>query len=395
MKHILIYATILNILLFFSCSKEERPDYTDAKAPAPAQISDVLVKATPGGALVTYQIPKDPNLSFVKAVYETQQGVVHETTASRFTDTLKLDGFGDTDDHEVNIFSVGKNGKSSNPITITVRPLTPPVVSVFQNLELSATFGGINVSFINESEANLALVVIADTTGKNTWAEINTFYTGANEGKFSIRGYDPDEMNFAVYVRDRWQNKSDTLVKALTPLFEEPIPTDKFAEVRLPTDTWQPAEPIYPISNLWDTDIDWYGLFSSSNNSTLPQWFTIDLGRNVVISRFKAHQVSNLFLYSGSAVKTFELWGSNNPDPDGGWNNWTKLGDFKSFKPSGLPLGQTNDDDKNYGHFNGEDFELENSTLPFRYIRFKTLETYGSSGQVVISELSFWGQVID
>ena len=396
MKHIVFYLTALILLFVFGCTKEERPDYTDANAPAPAPISNIVVEATPGGAIVTYQIPKDPNLSFVKAVYETQPGVVHETTASRFTDSLKLDGFGSTKEHSVRILSIGKNGKSSEPITITVRPLTPPVVSVFDKLELNATFGGVNISFENESKANLALVIIADTTGMNTWAELHTFYTGANEGKFSIRGYEPKEMNFAVYVRDRWQNKSDTLFKTLTPLFEEPIPTDKFAEVHLPTDTWQPAEPIYPIRKIWDEDIDWpMGLFASSNNSVLPQWFTIDLGRNVVISRFKVHQVSNLFLYSGSAVKTFELWGSNNPDADGGWDNWTMLGEFKSFKPSGLPLGQVNDDDKNYGHFNGEDFEMENATQPYRYLRFKTLETYGSSGQVVIAELSLWGQVIN
>ncbi len=44
----------------------------------------------------TYDLPKDPNLSYIKAVYEAQPGVFNETKSSYYTDTLALAGYGDT-----------------------------------------------------------------------------------------------------------------------------------------------------------------------------------------------------------------------------------------------------------------------------------------------------------
>ncbi|HTN37305.1 MAG TPA: DUF5000 domain-containing lipoprotein, partial [Arachidicoccus sp.] len=121
--------------------------------------------------------------------------------------------------------------------------------------------------------------------------------------------------------------------------------------------------------------------------------FSIDLGMKVSFSRIVEHQVPHDHLYAGSAVKKFELWASNNPSPDGNWNTWDSLGTFSSFKPSGLPNGQFTDEDKNYASFIGEDFEFTSVLPAYRYIRWKTLETYGSTGQVVIAELDVFGQI--
>jgi|SRR6185437_16511207 len=388
---------ILLAILLYSCTKESRVYYPgDPNAPAPAQISNIKVNAIPGGAVLTYKLPIDPNLSYVKAVYEIQPGIFREAKASYYLDTLQLVGFGDTLSHEVKIYSVGKNEKESDSISINITPLVPPVQSVFKTLTLIATFGGVNVSFKNDSRANLAVVVITDTTGQGTWAPVTTFYTGAPEGNFSARGYDTTKRKFAVFTRDRWNNKSDTLIKTLTPLYEQLINSSGFSCVHLPTDTWQGAESIYSVENLWDGiyNQSYHGSFASTNSSVLPQWFTIDMGQKVILSRFKEFQMNNLFIYQGSAVESFELWGSNDPDTDGGWTNWEKLGSFHSFKPSGLPLGQVTTDDINYAAVNGEDFEFDHPLDAVRYIRFKTLQTYSSSGQIFICELKFWGQVV-
>jgi hypothetical protein len=387
-----IIATILLIIITYSCKKEGRIDYVDAKAPAPAQISNVKVTQKPGGALLTYKIPADPNLSYVKAVYEIQAGIFREAKASYYTDTLQLVGFGDTLMHEVKIYSVGKNEKASEPISIQVQPLRPPIQSAFLSLTLGATFGGVQVNFRNEAKENLAISVMLDSTGQNTWTTINTFYTGAAQGNFTVRGFDTIPRKFAVFVRDRWSNRSDTLIKTLKPIYEAAIPKNTWSVVRLPTDTWIQAEG-YVIERLYDNNISWGGLFASTNSSILPQWFTLDLGKKVTISRLVEHQAESNHLYAGSAVKTFELWGSNDPDVDGGWSHWQLLGTFESFKPSGLPTGQTTDEDKNYGWFNGEDFSFDHLLPAVRFIRFKTLETYSMSGQVVITELDIWGQL--
>lgn len=393
MKKILYFiATCLIITLGYSCSKEDRMrQVVDPNAPAPAQVTDVKVKENSGGAILTYKIPADPNLLYVKAVYEIQPGVFREAKSSIYTDTLSLVGFGDTLSHEVKLYSVGKNEKASEPVSIQVSPQMPSVKSVFKTLQIRATFAGVNVSFQNDSKANLSIVVMVDSSGFNTWSPVTTFYTAALKGSFSVRGFEPKEKKFAVFLRDRWNNKSDTLISSLTPLFEELIPKNDFKAVYLPTDTYDFVES-FAMPGMWDGKLG-YNMFATQHTALIPQWCTIDLGKKTILSRMKEFQYHES-PYAGASVKSFEIWGSNDPDKDGGWNNWQLLGTFKSFKPSGKPYGSNTADDVNYAINNGEDFEFTDNSTAFRFIRFKTTETWGGGGQVVIVELTFWGQLM-
>lgn len=391
LQHIILSALLLGCL---SCKKDGRIEYTDSNAPAPAQINNVQVTAVPGGAIVTYKLPTDQHLSYVKAVYETRPGNVRETKASYFTDTLHLTGFGDTALHKVQLFSVGRNEKASAPVEVSVKPLLAPVLTTFASLAMAATFGGVQISFRNDAKDNLAITVMLDSTGQNTWTTINTFYTAAPSGNFSVRGFDTTARRFAVFVRDRWNNKSDTMIKPLKPIYEVSIPKNTWNLLKLPTDTWQ-AYFNLTIDHLWDNKIDWYdNVFASTNASTIPQWFTIDIGQKVIISRIIEHQFRYDHLYAGGAVKRFELWGTNNPSPDGSWANWELLGTFNSFKPSGLPMGNNSAEDMNYAWFHGEDFTFDHLVPAVRYIRFKTLEAYDSPRAIVIAELDLWGQIV-
>jgi len=393
----ILLVLIITGFVYLGCKKEGRLDYIDPNLPAPAMVSDIKIISSPGGLVLTYKVPNDPNFHYAKAVCEVRPGVFLEAKSSFYNDTLALQGFGDTMNYDIKVYSVGKNEKSSEPVTVSARPLNPPVRTVYKTLKLVPTFGGVQVAFKNPSMANIAIVVMRDTTGLKTWSTLETFYTGADSGQFSIRGMESVNQHFAIFLRDRWNNKSDTLQKELKPIFETKIPKNTWSVLELPNDQVALATPAYNLNNLWNGTFSWEGAdlpYASDNNSKLPQSFSIDLGMKVSFSRIVEHQVPHDHLYAGSAVKKFELWASNNPAPDGSWSSWDSLGTFTSFKPSGLPAGQFNDDDKNYASFIGEDFEF-NSVLPaYRYIRWKTLETYGSSGQVVIAELDVYGQIV-
>lgn len=397
MRKIYFFIALIAGISICGCSKEERIDYIDKNAPAPAQISAVQAEPTPGGAKLTYKLPSDPNLSYVKAVYEIQPGVFREAKSSVYANKIDLVGFGDTLSHDVKLFSVGKNEKESQPVIISVKPHTPPVNTVFETVSLNTTFSGVNLSFQNPGKADLAIVVMVDSTGQNTWATLNTRYTNAVSGNYSVRGQKSVERKFAVYVRDRWSNKSDTLIKTLTPKFEIEIPKNLWTHVNYTNvDQQGVADNNFAVRYIWDNR--WASLtgqsYASPNNSKLPQTISIGLNQTVLLSRFKAHQAERTHIYNGSAFKTFELWGSMNPAPDGSWDSWVKLGTFKSFKPSGLPLGQMTDADKNYANFLGEDFEFEIPPTPVKFLRWKTLETYSSTGQVVIAELTLFGEIL-
>ena len=393
MKKIYFIGVLLIALCGYGCSKQGRLDFVDSSLPAPAQISNVKVDPTPGGSILTYKLPADPYLAYVKAVYEIQPGVFREAKSSKYTDTLRLVGFGDTLKHTVKIYSVGNNEKASEPISVDVIPKTPPVKSVFKTSNFSETFGGVNVSVTNPDKADLAIVVLRDSTGKNNWVTVRTFYTAAVAGNFAARGFESKPQKFAVFLRDRWNNKSDTLIKTLTPKFEIEIPKNTFSKLVLPTDQIEIADPSYGMENLWD-GLSNSRLYASSNASSLPQWITIDLGEKVLMSRFKMWMEPNNHCYTGSGLENFELWGSNAPDPDGGWTHWTLLGNFTTVKPSGLPLGQKTAEDINYATVLGADFNFDVQPPAVRYLRLKSLQTYSSPGQVVIEELSFFGQIV-
>ncbi|MGV8093053.1 MAG: DUF4959 domain-containing protein [Mangrovibacterium sp.] len=393
MKKILFYIIFLIIYLCQACMDDKFIQIPDDNTPAPAQVSNVETVPTPGGAIITYKLPTDPSLFYVKAVYETRPGVVRETKSSFHTDRIVVEGYGDTMDHEVKLYSVGKNEKASEPVVIHVQPLAPAIQTVFNTLSLNATFGGVNVAFQNPDSANLAIEVIIDTTAQNIWSSVIRYYTKAPEGTFSVRGYASEEKKFGVFLRDRWSNKSDTLIRLLTPLYEEQISRTDISIYKLPGDAQ--GQPGLEAEKMFDGRVDGYNGFANSRTGTMPQWLTINLGHKVVISRIREHQHSGAHLYKDGAVKSFELWGSNQPDQDGGWTQWTLLGKFDSWKPSGSAEGVTTPEDVNYANVLGEEFVLENSTQAFQYIRFKALSNYnGADALMVILELEFWGTII-
>lgn len=373
-----------------SCKEEPRIDFIDTNGGAPAQVTNIVVENTPGGAVLKYKLGKDVNLAYVKAVYEITPGVTKESKSSIYSDTLRLEGFGNTEEREVKVFSVGRNEKVSEPVLVKVKPLEPPVSLAYDDLSIETAFGGVRVRIKNKLKANLAIVIDADTSGKGVLRPLQTFYTAVDSGAFTVRGLSSKEMKFSVYLRDRWGNKSLAVVKDLTPLFEKFVPKP-FATYELPTD--QPAlSGSYALSNMWD-GVASAAIYASKNSTSMPQWFTIDLKMPVVLSRMKAHQRVQNFTYNYSCVKAFELWGSNQPARDGSWDGWQLIGTFKSFKPSGTAVGTLTAEDIAYGYTNGEDFEMQDTPPAFRYLRFKTTETWQlGANQVTISELSFWGE---
>ena len=394
-----ILVLLLGLFLWSSCKEKDMLLYTDENAPAPGPVTNVQVIRTPGGAKLQYKIPSDKNLLYVKAVYNRLDGEI-ETKTSLFKDTLILEGFGDTLQHEVKIYSVGRNNKVSTPVSVTIKPLAPPVRTAFATMQLRATFGGAVVTFQNPDQGALAIMLIRDSTGRGDWTEATTYYTEALSGSFSARGFDTVPITFATYARDRWGNKSDTLTVTLTPIFETKLDRVPMKEVNLPTDVnighvfsnLSPRNINFLFNNIFGTANANDCLHTRPNEPKMPQWFTFDLGAESSLSRFKLyHRGGTSGYYRGGDPKKFEIYGSNTPNVDGSWDSWTLLGTFNSVKPSGSPLGTNTAEDEQFAVVNGEDFEFPPGIPSVRYLRFKTLETWGSFQYIYISELMFWG----
>ena len=397
MKSIIPFIAVLLLIALGSCEKEGRIDIIDNSGAAPALIENIVIKPTPGGAVVTYNIPDDDNFFYAKAVYEAPEGVRREAKASRYVNELILEGYGDTNSHEVEFFSVGKNTKESDPITLSFNPLRAPVHAILDSLSLNAIFGGVEVLFDNPTESDIIIDLYIDSTGIGDFSLLYRHYTQAVDGRFTYRGLDSLETKFRVQVNDPFGNQSEILEKALTPLHEQQIPKDRFGDLRLPSDS-ESLRPSNPIQHLWD-GVYYEGGGGFSQNfwasdqgvDPLPKWISLDFGYECILSRLKMWKRRGFD--EGRTPDKWEIYGSNDPDPDGSWESWTLIQEFGApFKPSGLPLGQSTAEDEEVAAA-GWDYEFTNFSSGYRYYRFKFLNSPNGENFILIAEMSFWGSI--
>ncbi len=168
------------------------------------------------------------------------------------------------------------------------------------------------------------------------------------------------------------------------PAFERRLPKSGFKVLELPTDVKDGGYG-WLLPYLWDEKYDPPGF---ATQSIIPCWFTIDCGSAAALSRFKVWQANDR-LYQLESVKTFELYGSNNPAADGSWASWTKIGAYQSVKPSGLPVGENTQADIDYAKA-GEEFAVPEGTAKYRYYRLKLLSNWGGSNFMTLEEITFY-----
>ena len=388
-------------VFFAGCKEDTRIDHYDSDAPPPARVTDVTVHNTAGGAVLKYTVPEDKNLRYVRAEYEIRPGVMRECKASYFVDSLVLEGFGDVRTYDVNIYSVGKNEKTSEPLTVQVNPTTAPVRLATKSLR--EAFGGVAISIENPAMANLSIELRGDIAQLGYQTSLRTFYSSAEKASFAFRGLDTIQGNFSVYLRDRWNNTSDTVYATLTPWFEEFIPRYTWTVLQTPTDHWQGTgnnntafglqaswqEP--PASGNWGLNTDEY---------PMPWWFSWDMGITIRLSRFKIWHYRG-YEWTFGNPKKFELYGSMAPNPDGSLDgSWIPLGKFEAVKPS---AGEAVTADDIAFAREGIDFEMEvnefapDPFIPVRFIRFVHVESWNGPlayDKILLHQIQFWGIVI-
>ena len=428
----------LGILAAAGCTGElggRIDQYADVPVPQPVTIKSSY--SIRGGAVVKVNIPDDPYLKGVVAEYE-RGGQVVNTKISRYVDSLTVEGYADTKEHIVKIYSFNVNEKRSKPVEFAFTPLAPAITTVTPTIIES--FGGVKVHIENnESRSDLAVCLLRcdDPADYNKpvsqikWVEVTTMFTASPDIFLSRRGIEPKEAIFGVYLRDHWGNLSDTTTAVLTPIVESKLDTVKYNGTR-----WYPFknakiaddncesynEGQYPVSALWDgsglSSIPHF--FVSMPDGPSPTWLTIDLGHKARLSRITTLPRIGYVIFGGGAVRDYEFWGSLAPtgkpgpvtpdNPYGFDDTWFCLGKFTQAKPSGyLPNGLVGEYTPEDGQvFNaGNDFELDPVQFPrcneeVRYLRvifvhtFTTFE-YGhntSNRQVQTGEVTPFGQPI-
>lgn len=361
----------------------------------PGPVSNAKVENEHGKAVISYTMPSNANLLYVKAVYEYAKGKTKEVKSSYYNNYLTVDGFADTLTHEVKLYAVTRNEIESKAVSVNVKPLTPPILEVFKTLKVAADFGGINVQAINQYKDNIAIVVLKKDS-LNHWQNITNVYSSSDSINSTYRGLDTVKQQFAFYVRDRWLNQTDTLFANLVPLYETILDISKFRALSLPTDVEANIWTHSTVATLWDNDYYYWPKCVCTNPKILtPQWLSFDIGQTPTLSRiviwdYPEYLTAGRTYYYGGDMKNFEIWGSNNPDADGGWTNWTRLIEGVESKPSGSAYGTQTDDDFQAARA-GFSYSFPSNTN-YRYLRIKCLKNWSGLTYMTISEIRLYGQ---
>lgn len=389
----------LLVLLFglavaFSSCKEEEIVPLEKNTNPPGKVSNVSVTNGAGNATITFSLPSDKDLLYIKAVYNLANGQQMEVKTSYYGNSLLVEGFGDTNEHEVKVYSVNRSETASEPVIVKVKPLENPIWGVYRSLKAVADFGGLNFKGTNPSKADLAIEVLVLSKGKYIPTSKN-IYTAAIDIDQSVRGLDTLSQKFAITIRDRWLNYSDTLFTTLKPLYETVLSKSTYKEVILPTDTPQEYSNT-GVAKMWDGNIiDWPSVCLTKTTVLTPQWVTFDLGKIATLSRivvwnYPEYLNAGRTYYYGGNLKDFEIWGTDNPPADGSFNNWVMLGKYSSQKPSKSAYGvQTSED---YAFANaGISYNFAVGLKKVRYIRIKSINNWQGNSFMSVSEVQLYG----
>lgn len=422
-----IITAISAVILIASCENGNefgRFDQLDESLSKPQPVEVTSVRPVSGGAVIKVRIPDDNTIKGIVATY-VRKGETVDTKISRYVDSLRVEGFADVNEHEVEICSFNVNEDKSDPVVVKFNPNTPVILTA--KAEVMSSAGGVRIGITgNPEKANLAVCLLRDENLDNfdldvkdiKWTEVTTLFTASDNIKLTRRGLAPVPAIYGVYLRDHWGNISDTVKTIQTPTPEVKIPKNKFTYFNPGDDNIYEMETErsnYPMAGLWDdkatTDTK---QFFAIDKAPIPAWFTIDLGQTVSLSRITTLPRIDYTIWANAHPRDFEFWGSMNPSGNTGKgehgfdDSWFCLGKFTQFKPSGYLenglVGSYTQEDREY--FNsGNDFELDDAAYPhafddIRYLRvvivntFATFELGTPTAGIQFGEVTPWGQVI-
>lgn len=396
LKYGMVLLTLL--LLVWGCKDPiEFREPHGANSEKPAVLTNIKVENLEGKARITYNLPSSNNLLYVKAVYKLGTGEEAETKSSIYTDTIVVEGFADTREQEVKLYTVSRNEVSSDPVIVKVQPKEAPFKKVFKSIAIINAFGGYNLSAYNPTRDNISIIVMKKNS-LNQYERDNfkSVYTKTDNILSKIRGLDTLKQEFAIYVKDHWGNISDTMITQVKPIYEVQLDKSKFNTFVLPGDAPQVTNGA-ALQYAWDGRTGWpYVSFTHQiNGGNDPHMITFDTGVLAKISRVWIRPFpEGTRFYFLTTMKRFEIYGSASPSLNGALDNsWVLLGTYEVVKPSGLPYGTDSAEDQATAAA-GFNWEVDLNAPKVRYIRIRCLENFAGGTAQSVNELSVFGSTL-
>ncbi len=391
MRNIIFILIACCIATLYSCDEEQQGQFP-VDTDAPGQVSDVTVANFNGYSEISFTIPNDKDLLYIEASHKNSRNEDVVITSSAFIYKLIVPGFLHSAKVPVKLVSVDKSKNRSEAVNIEIEPLESNMFAILASVNVTSAFGGVKVSWVNETEMDVVLEVLKFDSETNKFEGYANIFNSSPVYTKAIRGLEPVEQEVGVVLRDASRQRTDTLITTVTPLFEQFLDPANFKEL--------PFHPEFDKisystgwNGLWDDNGEGsYSIFGDNLGSV---WFGIDMKEEVKLSRFKMWCRTD-FIYKHSHPKHFKIWGTNDPvvaNDAESFDGWTLMGEWDDEKPSGnTASGGVTEDDIAYFK-SGMDFEVPIEASSYRYIRWETLETWGGTDRMWLSDLKFWGQI--
>ena len=392
LKKIISVFTIL--LITVSCQDTESGDVT-----APGKLIVETITPTNGGGIISYTLPDDSDILFVRAEYTNTLGEDVFRVSSVHNNEVEISGLNQTTPIEVNLFVVDNNDNKSDPTTAEFVPLESFIYLVQESIEFSADLGGVRVSWEN-IESKTVYVYVHIQNGEDE--EIRILSSNSPLENRFIRGLEATELTFLTKVADFDGNVTDLEEKGVySPLFEEVIDKSTWSLVSnqsINGNAWEGS-----TVNFWDDIVDttqtdsdnsYFIIWRDQNGGTLnwPLDIVVNLNKNVKINRLKVWQrafwyngpsPTTAYYYQEENMKSFDLFASNNGQ------EWTLLGQYDIGNP--MDADGNIPSDAMESAANGHDFELDGVSESFNYLKISITSNYGSDTYCHGSEITLYG----
>jgi len=395
MKKQLNKAVLFLLFIFaaiISCS-----DHEDLDTSPPGILSNVSVTPTNGGGIISYTLPSDDDILYIKAVYINSQGAEVFRVSSKHNTSVEITGLSQLTPVNVKLFVVDVNENISETVAIDFTPLESFIFLVQESIQITPDLGGVKITWENiASKTVFVYVHILEGADEN----IRILSSNNAQESIFIRGLPPSEISISTKIEDFDGNITELEEKGTyTPLFEEKIDKSTWTLVSGQSINGNAYEG--RTVNFWDDVVDTvetdadnsYFIATRDNNGgslNFPLDIVIDLNKNVKIQRFIVWQ--RAYWYQGGGVtyhyqeeniKSFNLYASSDAQ------TWSLLGEFDIGDPrngAGEIPGTAFQE-----AIDGHEFSLENTSEVFRYLKFQITSNYGSTQITVGSEITLFG----
>lgn len=138
---IFIVAISCSSVFLISCKEDIIGQYPVDKIP-PGSIENPSVENFPGRSKITYKLPPDDDLLYVKAQYVRPNGKQVEERVSYLNNTIEVKGFGKSKKTTVKLIAVDRSRNESRPVSLEIEPEDSPIYDILKTLKVITSWGG-------------------------------------------------------------------------------------------------------------------------------------------------------------------------------------------------------------------------------------------------------------